>query len=218
MKQKISNLLENDGFKSFLASAVSILSGVLIGFLVMVLITFVNDKTTIKDAFGGLQIILSGPFSSTITRYMIVNTGNMLFYAVPLIFTGLSVTIAWKTGLFNIGAPGQFIMGIIGSLTVALSIQTTGRVEGILVWLLALLVGTLMGALWAMIPGLLKAFFNINEVIICIMTNWIAANISSWFFTYQTGLQSTEGTKGGFLAKVVNNYTPKMGLDKLFPS
>ena len=61
MKQKISNLLENDGFKSFLASAVSILSGVLIGFLVMVLITFVNDKTTIKDAFGGLQIILSIP-------------------------------------------------------------------------------------------------------------------------------------------------------------
>ena len=218
MKEKLSKIINNDGFKSFLASAVSILSGVLIGFLVMVLITFVNDKTTIKDAFGGLQIILSGPFSSTITRYMIVNTGNMLFYAVPLIFTGLSVTIAWKTGLFNIGAPGQFIMGIIGSLTVALSIQTTGRVEGILVWLLALLVGTLMGALWAMIPGLLKSFFNINEVIICIMTNWIAANISSWFFTYQTALQSAEGNKGGFLSKVTNNYTPKMGLDKIFPS
>lgn len=213
---KIKELFNSDGSKSLISSIISILIGVFVGFVVMVIITFIYKDAKFSDALGGVKIILSGPFSSNITKYMLTNTGNMIFYAVPLIFTGLSVAIAYKTGLFNIGAPGQYVMGTIGSLFVALSIQTTTRAEGILVWLLALLFGALLGALWGMIPGILKAFFNINEVIICIMTNWIAANLSSWFFKYQTALQSTENTKGGFLQKVTNNYTPKLGLDKLF--
>lgn len=214
----LKEFFEKDGVQSLISSIISILIGLLVGFLAMVVITFINPDNTISDAFEGLLIMLKGPFSSTIQKYLIANTGNMIFYSVPLIFTGLSVAIAYKTGLFNIGAPGQYLMGIIGSLTVALSIQTTDRAQGVLVWLLALLVGTLLGALWGIIPGVLKAFFNINEVIVCIMTNWIAANISSWFFKYMPAIHSTENTKGGFLQKVVANYTPKLGLDKLFPS
>lgn len=216
-KSQFMHFIKSDGTKSLLASIISILIGIFVGFLAMVIITFVSPNNTISDAFGGLKIMFSGPMSSTVSRYVLSNTGNMIFYSVPLIFTGLSVAIAYKTGLFNIGAPGQYIMGTIGSLLVALYIPTTGRLEGIGVWFLALLAGALLGALWGMIPGLLKAFFNINEVIICIMTNWIAANISSWIFKYTIAIQSTENTKGGFLAKVVDNYTPKMGLDKLFP-
>ncbi len=214
---KFKRLIRSDGFNSLLSSIVSILIGIFVGFIAMVIITFISPNNTLSDAFGGLKIMFSGPFSSNITKYVLSNTGNMIFYAVPLIFTGLSVAIAYKTGLFNIGAPGQYIMGTIGALLVALYIPTTTRVEGIAVWFLALLAGALLGALWGMIPGLLKAFFNINEVIICIMTNWIAANISSWLFKYTTAIQSTENTKGGFLAKVSNNYTPKMGLDNIFP-
>ena len=216
-ESKFVSLIKSDGFKSLLSSIVSILIGLLVGFIAMVIITMVSPNNSIGDAFGGLKIMFSGPFSSSVTKYVLSNTGNMVFYAVPLIFTGLSVSIAYKTGLFNIGAPGQYIMGTIGALLVALYIPTTTRAAGIGVWFLAVLVGALLGALWGMIPGLLKAFFNINEVIICIMTNWIAANISSWIFKYTVAIQSTENTKGGFLAKVLDNYTPKMGLDKIFP-
>lgn len=216
-ESKFVSLFKSDGFKSLLSSIVSILIGLLVGFIAMVVITMVSPNNSISDAFGGLKIMFSGPFSSSVTKYVLSNTGNMVFYAVPLIFTGLSVSIAYKTGLFNIGAPGQYIMGTIGALLVALYIPTTTRAAGIGVWFLAVLVGALLGALWGMIPGLLKAFFNINEVIICIMTNWIAANISSWIFKYTVAIQSTENTKGGFLAKVLDNYTPKMGLDKIFP-
>ena len=215
--EKIKKLFKSEGAQSIISSIISILIGILVGFLAMLIITFVNKDNSISDAFKGVGIIVKGPFSSTITKYMLTNTGNMIFYAVPLIFTGLSVAIAYKTGLFNIGAPGQYVMGTIGSLFVALSLHSTSAFGSVLIWLLALVVGTICGALWGMIPGLLKAFFNINEVIICIMTNWIAANISSWFFKYQTAIQSTENTKGGYLAKPLENFTPKLFFDKLFP-
>lgn len=213
----LKKFIKNDAVQSILSSIISILIGVLVGFVAMLIITFINEGNSVSDAVKGVKIILQGPFSSTVQKYMLTNTGNMIFYAVPLIFTGLSVAIAYKTGLFNIGAPGQYIMGTVGALYVALSIQTTSSAQALGVWLLALLVGALCGALWGMIPGLLKAFFNINEVIICIMTNWIAANVSSWFFKYQKAIQSTENTKAGYLAKNVVNYTPKLGFDKLFP-
>lgn len=213
----LKKIFKNDAVQSIVSSIISILIGVLVGFIAMLIITFINEGNSVKDAIQGVKIILSGPFSSTVTKYMLTNTGNMIFYSVPLIFTGLSVAIAYKTGLFNIGAPGQYIMGTIGALYVSLSIQTTSAAGALGVWALALLVGTICGALWGVIPGLLKAFFNINEVIICIMTNWIAANISSWFFKYQTAIQSTENTKGGYLAKPLQNFTPKIGFDKLFP-
>ena len=213
----LKKIFKNDAVQSIVSSIISILIGVLVGFIAMLIITFINEGNSVKDAIQGVKIILSGPFSSTVTKYMLTNTGNMIFYSVPLIFTGLSVAIAYKTGLFNIGAPGQYIMGTIGALYVSLSIQTTSVAGALGVWALALLVGTICGALWGVIPGLLKAFFNINEVIICIMTNWIAANISSWFFKYQTAIQSTENTKGGYLAKPLQNFTPKIGFDKLFP-
>ena len=213
----LKKFFKNDAVQSVVSSVISILIGVLVGFVAMLIITFINEGNTAMDAVKGVKIILSGPFTSKIQKYMLSNTGNMIFYSVPLIFTGLSVAIAYKTGLFNIGAPGQYVMGTIGSLYIALTIKTTTAAGALGVWALALLVGTLCGALWGMIPGVLKAFFNINEVIICIMTNWIAANLSSWFFKYQTAIQSTENTKGGYLAKVLTNYTPKLGLDKLFP-
>jgi len=213
----LKKFFKNEGVQSIISSIISILIGVFVGFIAMLIITLINEGNSVKDAIEGVKIILSGPFSSNVTKYMLANTGNMIFYSVPLIFTGLSVAIAYKTGLFNIGAPGQYIMGTIGALYVALTVQTTSSFGALGVWALALLTGTICGALWGMIPGLLKAFFNINEVIICIMTNWIAANISSWFFKYQTAIQSTENTKGGYLAKNLVNYTPKMGFDKLFP-
>lgn len=86
-ESKFVSLIKSDGFKSLLSSIVSILIGLLVGFIAMVVITMVSPNNSISDAFGGLKIMFSGPFSSSVTKYVLSNTGNMVFYAVPLIFT-----------------------------------------------------------------------------------------------------------------------------------
>ena len=209
---------DKDSTKSILSSIISIAIGLVIGLIAMIIVSLVSDDISVASAFKGFGIIISGPFASSNKNYIINNLGDVIFYSVPLILTGLSVAIAYKTGLFNIGAPGQYIMGTVGSLLVALSIHTETRFAGIMVWLLAVLVGMLCGMLWGFIPGLLKAYFNINEVIISIMTNWIAANLATWIFTLDIckGLISQENTKGAYLIKNLSNFTPKLGLDKIF--
>ena len=66
---------------------------------------------------------------------------------------------------------------------------------------MAFLGGMLAGALWGAIPGLLKALLNINEVIACIMTNWIAANVVTWLFDISNLKNTAEGTKTGYIYK-----------------
>ena len=79
--------------------------------------------------------------------------------------------------------------------------------------------GMLAGALWGCIPGLVKAFLNINEVLACIMTNWVAANLVTWMFDISNFKNTVENTKSGYIYKTSFNgvATPKLGLDKLFP-
>ena len=213
------NIYEKESTKSILSSIISIAIGLIFGLVIMLFISFTNKEVSIGNAFSGFSILLKGPFASKIKANLLRNTGDTLFYAVPLIFTGLSVGIAYKTGLFNIGAPGQYIMGTVGSLTVGLYLRANTQFGSLMIWFLALIVGILCGALWGLIPGLLKAFFNINEVIVCIMTNWIAANLSTWYFLNQKGIISQENTKSAYLitTKLTGNSTPKLGLDKLFP-
>ena len=213
--------MKNPILKQILASILCILCGFLVGLLVMIFITIINDKLSFNNFLDGIKYLFLGPFSSNNAITVKRNLGNMIFYIGPLIMTGLSVAIAYKTGLFNIGAPGQFLMGTMGSLLVALNINCSeNRGLGILVWLLAIVVGIIMGALWGAIPGLFKAFFDINEVVVCIMTNWIAANIVTWVFSKQTSLINVPEGKSAYLIKTfkLNTYTPTLGLDKLFPS
>ncbi|MCQ2353662.1 MAG: ABC transporter permease [Clostridia bacterium] len=214
----INGFFAKEGTQSVLASLVCISAGLIIGFIVMLLISAFAERMSIADAFSGLAILVCGPFSSGSLNYITTNFGDMIFYAAPLILTGLSVAIAFKTGLFNIGAPGQFLMGTAGSLYVALSIDSRESGTGVAVWLLALLVGMICGMVWGAIPGLFKAFFGVNEVIVCIMTNWIAANLVSWFFSEKTNLINTGYGKSGYLitTEMTGNSTPKIGLDKVF--
>lgn len=143
----------------------------------------------------------------------------MLFRATPLIMTGLSVAVAFKTGLFNIGAPGQYLMGTMATLMLALGIPSESIPAG-LIWIIAFVGGCFAGALWGAIPGLLKAFLNINEVLACIMTNWLAANLVTWAFDASNFKNMVENTKSGYIYKTTFNgvATPKMGLDKIFPN
>ncbi|MBQ8260276.1 MAG: ABC transporter permease [Clostridia bacterium] len=218
MKNKLKALLRSEGAKTVISSLLCIVAGIFVGWLVLLILALTSDKIPTSDAFRGLAIILAGPFASGGSRNIAFVLGDMLFESAPLLLTGLSVAIAFKTGLFNIGAPGQYLMGAMGSVIVALSVPTTPA-TAFWVWLLALVVGMLCGMLWGLIPGLFKAFLNVNEVIVCIMTNWIAANIVSWVFNNNKQFINAEGGKTAYTLPTTANgvSTPKLGLDKLFP-
>ena len=218
MKNKLKALLRSEGAKTVISSLLCIVAGIFVGWLVLLILALTSDKIPTSDAFRGLAIILAGPFASGGSRNIAFVLGDMLFESAPLLLTGLSVAIAFKTGLFNIGAPGQYLMGAMGSVIVALSVPTTPA-TAFWVWLLALVVGMLCGILWGLIPGLFKAFLNVNEVIVCIMTNWIAANIVSWVFNNNKQFINAAGGKTAYTLPTTANgvSTPKLGLDKLFP-
>ena len=225
MKLKLQTLGRSDGFNKLMSSLISILVGLLVGGIVVLIVGLVEPKITGSGIWDGIRLIFGGILSTgrdaagTLTwGFNAQNIGNMLFRATPLIMTGLSVAVAFKTGLFNIGAPGQYLMGTLASLSIALGIPSTSVPAGI-IWVLALLGGMLAGALWGAIPGLLKALLNINEVLACIMTNWIAANLVTWMFDISNFKNMVENTKSGYIYKTSFNgvATPKLGLDKLFP-
>ena len=226
MKNTLLNLYEKDATKKVLASLISILIGLLVGVIVVVIVGLTKDTITGAGIWDGVRLIFAGILSKGRNAagqlawgYNAQSLGNMLFRATPLIMTGLSVAVAYKTGLFNIGAPGQYLMGTLASLMIALGIPSASVPAG-LIWILAFVGGCLAGALWGAIPGMLKAFLNINEVLACIMTNWLAANLVTWAFDVSNFKNVVENTKAGYIYKTSFNgvETPKLGLDKLFPN
>ena len=225
MKQEKTPLLRREGSVKLLSSLLSIVIGLVVGGLIVLFVGLGNSEIGADGAGEGLRLIFAGILSTGRDAsgalswgFNPTNVGNMLFRAMPVIMTGLSVAVAFKTGLFNIGAPGQYLMGTMVSLVIALSIDTAAVPAG-LVWVLAMLGGIAAGALWGCIPGLVKAFLNINEVLACIMTNWIAANVVTWIFDGSAFRNMVENTKSGYIYKTSFNgvATPKLGLDKLFP-
>ena len=222
----MKNLLKKDGTQKLLASLLSILIGLAVGAIVVAIVGLTKPNIGVKGMWDGVRLIFVGIFANGRNAagqlawgFNPTSWGNMLFRATPVIMTGLSVAVAFKTGLFNIGAPGQYLMGTMTSLMLALGISSEAVPTG-LIWLIAFLGGMLAGALWGAIPGLLKAFLNINEVLACIMTNWLAANIVTWAFDVSNFKNVAEGTKTGYIYKTTFNgvSTPKLGLDKLFPN
>lgn len=212
MKNK--NKKSSEGLKSLSASLLCIFGGIFVGFVVLVLLSVFNTRIGFAEAVRGILIVLGGPFSGG--GNSLFQFGNMLFNATPLILTGLSACIAFKTGLFNIGAPGQYLMGAMVTLIVSLSIPSAA-VPSPVIWLLALICGTLAGALWGAIPGFFKAYLNVNEVIVCIMTNWIAANVVSWVFNGSKFINVAESKVNFIMKTEVNNIaTATFGLDKIF--
>ena len=225
MKESLLTIYDRDSTKKVLASLVSILVGLFVGAIVVIIVGLFKDTISPKGIWDGVRLIFGGILctgrdnSGSLTwGYNAQSLGNMLFRATPLVMTGLSVAVANKTGLFNIGAPGQYLMGTMASLMIALSVPSSS-VPAWIIWILAFLGGCLAGALWGAIPGLLKAFLNINEVLACIMTNWLAANVVTWAFDMSNFKNMVENTKAGYIYKTSFNgvATPKLGLDKLFP-
>ena len=238
MKNTLLDLYKKDGTQKLLASVISILIGLVVGAVVVFIVGLSKGTIGVRGAWDGVRLIFFGILSTgreggeLTWGYNAQSLGNMLFRAMPLVMTGLSVALANKTGLFNIGAPGQYLMGTMATLMIALGIPV-GTLPAWLIWVLAFLGGMLAGAIWGAIPGMLKAFLNINEVLACIMTNWLAANVVTWAFDVSNFKNMVEGTKTGYVYKTTYGLTevdgvwtyvegngvatPKMGLDVLFP-
>mgnify|MGYP000820944439 CR=1 FL=1 len=154
-KKKLSHSSLQSSVTSVLAALLCILIGLIVGFLVLLAI---NPAHAWGDGFVR---ILKGGFHDA--PY---GVGKELANAAPLVMTGLSVGFAFKTGLFNIGAAGQYVIGAGASLYCALGFG--------LPWYVCLLAAIAAGAVLGAISGLLKAYRNVNEVISCIMLNWIS--------------------------------------------
>lgn len=154
---KLSEMFMDDAKRNRMVPFISILLGFLIG-AVIILLSGANPITAylslIQGAFGSLKKI-----------------GDTLLYSTTLILTGLSVAFAFKTGLFNIGASGQMLMGGFFATLVGIAGSSLPR---IVVLPLAVLAAGLAGALWAWIPGMLKARYRVHEVVTTIMMNWIS--------------------------------------------
>lgn len=126
--------------------------------------------------------ILKGTFAKP--KYV----SYVIIYATPLIITGLSVAFALRTGLFNIGAEGQFIVG-------AMVAAMTGYYFHLPMWLhvpVCLFVSMAAAAAWGGLAGFIKAKYGVHEVISTIMLNWTALYLSNWSLTLKTfGKQGT---------------------------
>ena len=188
---------------NILASLISIGVGLIVG---LILLYVLNAK-----AAGGafISLITTGFRSSD-------KFAKVLYQAAPLIMTGLSVGFAFKTGLFNIGATGQYTVGAAAALIGAIQFQQP--------WYVCLLLALIGGAIWGIFPGLFKALFNVNEVITSIMFNWIAMfavnltinNLPMMLAKYWGGAQMDRTAN---LAQAnPNALIPRMGLDVLMKS
>ncbi len=116
-----------------------------------------------NNPFAGYRHLFRGGLMS------IERVGNTLATATPLIMTGLAVAFAFNTGLFNIGASGQLLFGGLCATAVGLTLNLPKP----LLLTVMLIAATVGGGLWGFVPGLLKARFNVHEVVSTIMMNWI---------------------------------------------
>ncbi|CAH0122297.1 hypothetical protein PAE9249_04845 [Paenibacillus sp. CECT 9249] len=134
-------------------------------------------------AFGAV-IMLIGNYNPILAYTSLFNKafgdwyslGETIRQITPLIFTGLSVAFAFRTGLFNIGAEGQFIMGSLAAAFIGIQFQLPWYVH----IPFAMIVGGLVGGLWGAIAGYLKAARGVHEVITTIMLNWIALHVANY--------------------------------------
>ncbi|NLW20826.1 MAG: ABC transporter permease [Clostridiales bacterium] len=186
------------GLSGMSASLLAILAGLLAGFLILLISNPAN-------ALKGLGMVLMGGWNNGMK-----GVGQVLYYATPLIMTGLSVGFAFKTGMFNIGAAGQLMVGGFVSVYVG---ATWTFLPGAWHWVVALLLGMLAGSLWGMVVGLFKALLNVHEVITSIMLNYIGMYGINYLIKNS---HLFDALKNQTVNVAPNAVIPKAGLDRVF--
>ncbi len=162
------NLLKNSGVQSLLASLACVVLGMLIGYIVLL---FINPDGAGEAISTVMKNFLTYSRPDTQAKYL----GNTLVKTAPLLMCALAILFAYKVGLFNIGAAGQYCAGTALSLYAALAWGWS--------WLPCMLLAMVGGALLGTISGLLKSYCNVNEVISGIMLNWIVLYLTNMLLT-----------------------------------
>lgn len=205
---KIKQFISNKKNHSFLIPMIAILLGFLFGSIIM-LLTGLNPKdlfVSIVRAITGININNIGTNREVFnSRYL----GEYFVSVMPLILTGLSAAFAFRTGLFNIGGEGQVLVGACFATYAALLID----LPAIILVPVVILAGALGGALWGFIPGILKAKFNVSEVVVTIMLNYTGLYTTNYFLKQLPGstnartadLPAASLLKSDFLSGITNN-------------
>ena len=152
------------GINKLLISVLAVLASLLIG-AVLILIEG-------GEPISSYTVLFSSVFSNP------VNFGEAVVKALPIAFTGLAVVVAYRCGTFNLGAEGQLLLGAAGCIWFAT--RFSSQLPPPLVIVCCLMIGAVMGALWSLVPGVLKARFGINEIITTILMNYIGTYLVSW--------------------------------------
>lgn len=198
MKSRFNlNILNSNWGISLISAVGAIVIGLLFGFIILLI-------SNAKEAIPGFIAILEGGFADGAK-----GVGDVLYNATPIILTGLSVGFAFKTGLFNIGASGQFTMGAFAAIFVGIKWTF---LPGHLHWIVALIMALVAGGLWGLLPGILKAFTNVHEVISSIMMNYIGMYMVNMLIVDNIH----DKIKNQSLPVAKTAILPKAGLDKLF--
>ena len=193
------SLLKNNGVQSLIASLLWIVLGMLIGYIVLL---FINPTGAGEAIITVMKNFLNYNRADTQLKYL----GNTLVKTAPLLMCALSILFAYKVGLFNIGASGQYTAGACAALYAALQWHWS--------WLPCMLLAIAAGCVMGAIVGLLKAYCNVNEVISGIMLNWImlyTANMILANVKEPTSPYTIQMRSFGSAAVL-----PTLGLDKLF--
>jgi simple sugar transport system permease protein len=186
----IKGVMVNAGFNLFSSALMAIILGLIFGFIVMLAAAPAN-------ALAGFRYVLLGGLG---------RIGDVFYFATPILMTGLAVGFAFKMGLFNIGASGQYTMGMFFALYVGFMWDLPGTAH----WIAAIFAGMLGGILWGLIPGIFKALMNVNEVITSIMFNYIGMYLVDMLIQSNSVMYISTKTRTNYLPSDVQ--IPSLGI------
>ena len=206
-----NSILRKPAVQTLLASLVCIVLGVLIGFIALLIINS-------SGAWEALMEILKNFWNYSKPATQMKNLGNTLVKSAPLLMCGLSVLFAYKVGLFNIGAAGQYVAGAGACIYCAVGLGWG--------WFPCLLASIVAGSVVGAISGVLKAYRNVNEVISCIMLNWISLYLVNTLlskiknptspYTYAINLKTVTVDGVTSTAAHPEALLPQLGINTLF--
>ena len=201
VKSFFSSLIKKDATKTVVTSLWCALLGLILGFLILLIINPSNAAYGMTSILGN-YLIFSNPQDRL--NYF----GQTLAKTAPLIAMSLSILVSYKAGLFNLGGSGQYSIAVL-----VISFLGVGANWP---WYVVMIFAMIAAAMWSMISGLLKAFFNVNEVISGIMLNWIALYLVNGILSNSSSVWDASHSESIMINPSNSSYIPSIGLDGLF--
>jgi ABC-type uncharacterized transport system permease subunit len=186
----IRKITGSKGFSAFTSALLAIFLGLVFGFAVMIVSSPAN-------ALSGFRMLLVGGIG---------RLGDVFYFATPIMMTGLAVGFAFKMGLFNIGASGQYTMGMFFAMYVGFMWDLPAGIR----WVACVVAGMIGGMLWGFIPGIFKALLNVNEVITSIMFNYIGMYLVDMLIQGNATMYISSKTRTAYLP--ASAQVPTLGI------